>query len=225
MIEAVIVRKDQMTANRWSGGTTTQIDLFPACSTYGARDFAFRVSSATIEESPSQFTPLPDYQRWIAMLSKPVVLEHAFQNREGLERVELVPLQVYPFDGGIPTTSFGKAVDFNLMLRKGLFGKMVHVDAHQRAEFSEDAWVESWLSDRKADARGHLAAFWPEASQAVGSVGNASMDVIYSVDGNKVALQLKRGDYIRLSGKVLALRQVRFELHDAADLLLLYMET
>ena len=225
MIEANIVRKDQRTVNRWSGGTTTQIDLFPACSTYGARDFAFRVSSATIEESPSQFTSLPDYQRWIAMLSRPVVLEHAFQNREGLERVELAPLQVHPFDGGTPTTSIGKAVDFNLMLRKGLFGKMVHVGADQRAEFSEGSWAESWLSGRKADALGHLAVFWPEASQAMESVDNSSMDVIYSEDGNNVVIQLKRGDYIRLSGKVQALRQVKFVLRDVADLLLLYMET
>ncbi|SCZ77709.1 HutD family protein [Acidaminobacter hydrogenoformans] len=225
MIEALIVRKEQMTANRWSGGTTTQIDLFPACSTYGGRDFAFRVSSAVIEESPSRFTALPDYQRWIAMLSGPVVLEHAPQTQDGTLKVELAPLQVHAFDGGTPTTSFGEATDFNLMLRKGLFGKMAHVSAEQLAAPAGPSWIEAWLSERRPDAKGHLAVFFPEAlsEKVTGSVSAAEV-VVFEEDVKNV-IRLERGDYVRLSGAVRALRGTALVLSEGCDLLLLYMET
>lgn len=221
MIEALIVRKEQMTVNRWSGGTTTQIDLFPACSTYGGRDFAFRVSSAVIEESPSHFTALPDYQRWIAMLSGPVVLEHAPQTQESALKVELAPLQVHAFDGGMPTTSFGEAKDFNLMLRKGLFGKMAHVSA----ESGGHSWVETWLSDRRPDAKGHLAVFFPEALSEKVTVSGAAAEIVVFEEDVKTVIRLERGDYVRLSGAVKALRGTELVLREHCDVLLLYMET
>ena len=46
--------------SRWSGGTTTQIALFPPESSYAGRDFLWRVSSAVVEDGESAFTPLPD---------------------------------------------------------------------------------------------------------------------------------------------------------------------
>ena len=44
-------------SSRWSGGTTTELAIAPAGADYGARDFLWRVSSATVElEYPSKFS-------------------------------------------------------------------------------------------------------------------------------------------------------------------------
>ena len=40
------------------------------------------------------------------------------------EKVSLEPYEVDHFDGGIPTVSYGKVVDFNLMLKNGAGGRM-----------------------------------------------------------------------------------------------------
>ena len=43
----------------WSDGTTTQLLIAPEGAHYAARDFLWRVSSATVELDESDFTPLP----------------------------------------------------------------------------------------------------------------------------------------------------------------------
>jgi len=49
---------------RWGGGATTQIAIAPAASQYADRDFLWRISSATVELETSDFTPLPDFERF-----------------------------------------------------------------------------------------------------------------------------------------------------------------
>ncbi len=97
----------------WSGGTTTEMAIFPADAIYKEHDFLWRLSSATIDLDESDFTALPNYNRFIASLSEGIELLH-----NGNEKVSLKPLQIHYFDGGVQTKSFGKCVDFNLMLRK-----------------------------------------------------------------------------------------------------------
>ena len=98
----------------WSGGKTTELTIAPEGAKYADRDFLFRISSATVEQEESVFTPLPDYMRWIAPLSGKMVLRH-----NGGEAIELRPFAVHCFDGADKTESRGKCTDFNLMLRKG----------------------------------------------------------------------------------------------------------
>ncbi|MDK9710539.1 HutD family protein [Acidaminobacter sp.] len=222
MIQTLLIKKQQMTASRWSGGTTTQIDIFPEGSTYGSRDFLFRVSSATIEESPSQFTALPDYQRWITMLSGPVVLEHGQETGpEELERLELQPLEIHSFDGGMPTKSVGEARDFNLMLRKGLVGNMLALSIGPQAD---PKLIEKWLSDRRPENLGHLAVYWPEGT-SVADKAQAGEEAALQVGFDSRNVLLNQGDYLRLSGPVKALKEVRLSLDEDITLLLLYMET
>ena len=100
--------------SRWSGGTTTQIALFPPESSYAGRDFLWRVSSAVVEDGESAFTPLPDYDRHLMLLEGSLLLRH-----DGGEPLPLDPYQPHAFDGGAETVSAGRCRDFNLMLRKG----------------------------------------------------------------------------------------------------------
>jgi len=100
--------------SQWSGGTTTQIAIAPEHARYADRDFLWRVSSASVDLEESDFTALPDYDRWISTLHGTMTLSH-----NGEAPITLSPYQVHAFDGGANTHSWGRCTDFNLMLRKG----------------------------------------------------------------------------------------------------------
>ena len=98
----------------WSGGTTTQIAIWPPNALYADRDFLWRISSATVDLEESDFTPLPDYERLISTLEGEIVLTH-----NGGEPIKLRPFEVHAFSGADATHSLGRCRDFNLMLRRG----------------------------------------------------------------------------------------------------------
>lgn len=118
MLKISSVEKQDMPVSRWSGGTTTEIAIFPEGAAYKERDFIFRVSTAEVEIDESDFTDLPDYDRIIASIDGAMELTHALR---GGEKTVIVEPQktVHEFDGGVPTHCIGRARDLNLMLRKG----------------------------------------------------------------------------------------------------------
>lgn len=104
---------------QWSGGTTTELFIWPENADYSKREFSFRISSATVTLTESDFTPLPGVTRYITPLIGGFTLQHP----DGAT-VTLVPLDApYRFSGETPTHCVGKATDFNLML-KGVDGNM-----------------------------------------------------------------------------------------------------
>ncbi len=103
----------------WSGGSTTELFIWPEGADYGKREFTLRVSSARVDLEESDFTPLTGVTRYITPLSGGFTLTHP-----GVSPVVMGPLaQPYRFSGEIPTHCVGKATDFNLML-KGAQGEM-----------------------------------------------------------------------------------------------------
>lgn len=108
----LLTRADYVTAG-WSGGTTTQLAIAPEGADYAGRDFLWRLSSATVELDRSTFTPLPDYNRFLSVLEGEIRL-----GVDGGAPAPLRPGQVAAFDGGVPVESWGRCVDFNLMVRK-----------------------------------------------------------------------------------------------------------
>ena len=109
----LLTRDDYVTTN-WSGGTTTQLAIAPEGAVYAGRDFLWRLSSATVELDHSDFTPLPDYNRWLSVLCGEIQLKIGAD-----APVPVAPGKVVAFDGGVPVESWGQCVDFNLMVRKG----------------------------------------------------------------------------------------------------------
>ena len=95
---------------KWSGGLTTQLGIAPAGAVYADRDFLWRLSSATVEDTESDFTALPDYERLISTLEGTIELNH-----NGGEKLTLNPYEVHRFDGGDDTHSWGCCRDFNLL--------------------------------------------------------------------------------------------------------------
>lgn len=109
-----LLTKDDYVTTNWSGGTTTQLAIAPEGAVYADRDFLWRLSSATVELEHSDFTPLPDYDRLLSVLEGEIKLKI-----DAAEPVSMAPGRVVAFDGGVPVESWGRCVDFNLMVRKG----------------------------------------------------------------------------------------------------------
>lgn len=113
------LKAEDFATSRWSGGTTTELLIWPEGADYSRREFAVRISSAVVELAESDFTALPGVLRYITPLAGGFTLTHP-----GKEPVVMGPLDApYRFSGEEQTHCVGKATDFNLML-KGVDGEM-----------------------------------------------------------------------------------------------------
>jgi len=106
-----LTHKGKQKVSKWSGGTTTELALYPADSSYQERNFKWRISTATVDDAKSTFTSLPAYNRIIMPLrGDSLLLKHAHHYNKVLH-----PLETDTFHGSWTTTSEGKVQDFNLM--------------------------------------------------------------------------------------------------------------
>ncbi len=108
------LKSSDYAVSTWSGGTTRQLVIHPKEAAYASRDFLWRLSSARVELSESDFTALPDYDRQLIILDGEMKLSH-----EGQKEINLPLFVTHAFDGGAATHARGRCTDFNLMLRKG----------------------------------------------------------------------------------------------------------
>ncbi|MEG1528564.1 MAG: HutD family protein [Clostridia bacterium] len=115
----IITQADYLTTV-WSGGKTRQIFIYPTCADYAKRDFLFRVSSATIEIEQSNFTILPNINRFIA----PIGCSFTLQDQHTKQNIRLNNCQIYEFNGSCPITCYGKGQDLNLFTTSGVCGSM-----------------------------------------------------------------------------------------------------
>jgi uncharacterized protein len=109
-MKIILKRKNELEPNLWSGGTTTQLAIFPIKSTLQERNFRFRISTATVDAEESVFTSLPGVHRILMILHGEVFLEHTGHYSKTLKRGE-----TDSFPGEWETRSRGRAIDFNLM--------------------------------------------------------------------------------------------------------------
>ena len=109
----------KFTPNNWSGGTTTQLFIYPVNAIYAERNFDFRLSTATVIVNESEFTTLPTVSRKLMVLDGKTTLTHKNQYSKKLTKFE-----VDEFEGNWETTSVGKCTDFNLMTTKNTSGEL-----------------------------------------------------------------------------------------------------
>ncbi len=107
-----ILNQSTYISSNWSGGTTTQLFIWPPHATYAARDFDLRISTARVEVEESEFTALPGYQRKLMILEGELKIEHLQHHKAHLK-----PLGVDQFAGAWQTTARGLCTDFNVMTR------------------------------------------------------------------------------------------------------------
>lgn len=114
-----IIRKSQQVTSKWSGGTTTELLIFPPAAEYAKRNFKWRLSSAKVKDEESVFTHLPGISRIIMILKGKLLLQH-----EAHYSIELKPFEQDCFSGDWTTKSFGRVTDFNLMMAEGCSGNV-----------------------------------------------------------------------------------------------------
>ncbi len=123
-----IIPFESLKTAEWSGGSTTQLFIYPEKSSYKNMDFDFRISTATIEIPTSKFTSLPGVKRTLMVLEGTLELEHKGHHSTILEKFEKDS-----FDGDWETTSGGEAEDFNLMIRNPeLTGFVRHIQISKK---------------------------------------------------------------------------------------------
>lgn len=118
-----VFKKENWKVSEWSGGTTSEIFIYPFSSNYKNRDFKGRISIATSNSGDkSLFTSLPDVDRFISKLDGEMKLSHYGRYDLTVEKYE-----IERFKGDWETYSYGKYKDFNLML-KGIRGDLYFRD-------------------------------------------------------------------------------------------------
>lgn len=189
----------------WSGGTTTQLAIWPEHAVYAHRDFLWRVSSATVELETSDFTHLPDYDRLIATLEGGIVLTH-----NGGAPITLRPFEVHAFSGADATHSVGRCRDFNLMLRRdrvrGSMETLVLTDAPVRLG---------------ADAAGEQFLVYCVSGECAAAEANAGT----SVAGQPFAPAVSDGMILQPGESLLCSAPARLTLTGNARLMVCHMQT
>lgn len=114
-MEIIQVSRKEITPGIWDGGKTWELYIYPQNTFYKNRDFDFRISTAVIEKTPSDFTRFEGYIRYLAMLDNKLNLNRN-EKEEHYDQFE-----IFSFDSADVIQSFSKGNDFNLMIKKGLY--------------------------------------------------------------------------------------------------------
>lgn len=109
-----IIRKENTEVSKWFGGEIYRYFVYPETSSYEDKDFTLALVGAAVNLDESDFTDYSGYDRIIMTIDNVLNLNH-----NGGEMVSLDKHELYAYDGGDFTKSYGKANDFNIILKKG----------------------------------------------------------------------------------------------------------
>lgn len=185
----LIPRAAQKTS-AWSGGTTTELAIFPEDASYAARNFQWRLSTAIVTAEESTFTALPDWHRLLMVLAGSMQLTHA-----GHHQVTLQPFEQDSFSGNWSTHCVGQGQDFNLMLAAGWQGRL---QAHTMAE--GEKVYEIAISD---GSDGSTEAFYCFAGQLKAHLSLPLLPSEASDSEIDVEVEVHKGDFLLLQPIVL----------------------
>jgi len=107
-----LIKHNQQITTNWSGGTTTELFIYPEGANYATRDFLFRVSTATVQTETSTFTDLTGFNRILMLLNGNLTVTHNQTNTH-----HLTPFTPHFFDGGWQTRAQGLVTDFNVIFK------------------------------------------------------------------------------------------------------------
>ncbi len=111
-----IIRKEDRTTTKWSGGTTSELFIYPEGSSFITGDFDMRISLATVESSPTVFTKLEGVTRTLMVMEGTQLLEH-----ENEHTADLKTFQRDTFSGDWNTKCTGTSINFNVMCKNDAF--------------------------------------------------------------------------------------------------------
>ncbi|MCC9044445.1 HutD family protein [Myroides sp. M-43] len=116
-----VIRKEEVASALWTGGQTQEYSIYPKGAVYADRDFLFRISSATIESIPSEFTRFDGYRRYLVMLEGDLNLVINDKKEYYANNA------LFAFSSSDKITSYSKGKDFNLMLHHSIIDETVMV--------------------------------------------------------------------------------------------------
>lgn len=138
----VSVLKNHNTSH-WSGGSTTELFIYPAEAKYSERNFQLRLSIAKVDDEESTFTSLKGVNRKLMVLEGQIYLNHKNQHSSRLKK-----FNVDTFKGDWTSTCIGTCTDFNVMtmgqLNSELFGLNIAPDNKSDIEL-EAQWENLYV--------------------------------------------------------------------------------
>ena len=129
-MKITILTQHNFQTSKWSGGTTTQLYIYPAHSSYADKNFDLRISMAKVEVEESSFTSLPGVYRKLMILEGAITIHH-----EGQYSKQLKPFDVENFKGDWKTTSLGICTDFNVMTTGEKQSELYHLSMNGAKDF------------------------------------------------------------------------------------------
>lgn len=117
-MEYEVLTKKQQRQDKWSGGKTTELGIFPKNASVKNKDFIWRLSTATSKKDKSRFTDYTGYNRVLLSLEGDVKLKHETADGETRE-TELGELEQVEFSGSDKTTAYDLKRDYNLIIKEG----------------------------------------------------------------------------------------------------------
>lgn len=112
-MEVKIIKKEHLVPSIWDGGRTFEYYIYPEDALYSSRDFDFRISHATIEKVPSNFTRFEEFSRYLIMIDNTLEIVHNGKKEHYRQH------EIFPFPSSDFIQSFSLGNDFNLMVKKG----------------------------------------------------------------------------------------------------------
>ena len=109
-----IIKKENTPVSKWFGGEIYRYFVYPKTSSYDDKDFTLALVGAAVNLDESDFTDYSGYGRIIMTIDNDLTLNH-----NGGEMISLDKHELYAYDGGDTTKSYGKADDFNIIFKKG----------------------------------------------------------------------------------------------------------
>jgi len=103
----------------WSGGTSTEVYIYPPTADFSTRDFGFRLSIATVVIEESTFTSLKDIHRILLLLEGAFTLSHKHHHTKSLQ-----PFEQDQFEGDWETHCKGTGKDLNLLFKSPYKGSV-----------------------------------------------------------------------------------------------------
>lgn len=121
----------QCNSSVWSGGTSTELYIYPRNSLESARDFDFRISTADITLEHSILAKYKGYMRQIMLLKGEMKILH-----EGFHTVTLDEFGQDYFKGDWNTQAYGKCVDLNLIYKNEYEGGLEPLRIKDKVNFN-----------------------------------------------------------------------------------------
>lgn len=147
---------------KWTGGTTTQLFIYPAESSVEARNFDFRISTAKVEVSESTFTPFLGYHRTLLILEGGIEIRHKSHHQKVLNKFD----QDF-FKGDWETSSRGTCIDFNV-IHKPSIANSTNALTLSKGEAKQLDFFSDWLV---VYVHKGLIKFWSKNTEYVISAG------------------------------------------------------